>query len=153
VKSFVTGQLFRPVPRTRGMVFAAQARLGVATGFPRDVVTTDPVTGETTVETDVRELPEPERFFAGGDPTVRGFGVDTLGRPDTLSSAGFPLGGNAETIFNAEVRVPVRGGLGLVGFVDTGNVFKRLVDVNLADLRSAAGVGLRYKSPVGPIRV
>jgi outer membrane protein assembly factor BamA len=151
-KSSFTGQVFRPVPLGRGTVFAVQARLGVATGFPRDVVVTDPVTGEVTVEHD-RELPEPERFFAGGDTTVRGFALDTLGAPGTIAANGFPIGGNAETIFNVELRVPVRGGLGVVGFVDTGNVFAKAVDINLLELRSAAGVGLRYKSPVGPIRV
>ena len=126
-KSFSTAQLFRPVPRGSGAVFAAQARLGIATGFPRDVDTTPSrrlvVTG--------RDLPEPERFFAGGDTTVRGFALDTLGRPDTIKD-GFPIGGNAETIFNVELRSPVRKGVQGVGFVDTGNVFAHAADIDLA---------------------
>jgi len=148
-KSFLTAQLFRPVALVRGAVFAAQARAGIATGFARDVVTT--VNGESIVLVGDKNLPKPERFFAGGDTTVRGFALDTLGRPDTIKD-GFPIGGNAETIFNVELRSPVRKGLQGVGFVDTGNVFARAADIDLLALRAAVGFGLRYKSPVGPIR-
>ncbi len=49
--------------------------------------------------------------------------------------------------------MPVPGGLGVVGFVDTGNVFARTADIDLTELRSAVGFGVRYRSPVGPIRV
>ena len=45
------------------------------------------------------------------------------------------------------------GGLGVVGFVDTGNVFARTDDIDLGEFRTAVGFGLRYKSPIGPIRV
>jgi outer membrane protein insertion porin family len=148
-KSFFTAQMFRPVAHGRGAVFAAQARIGIATGFPRDVVTT--VNGESIVLVGDKNLPKPERFFAGGDTTVRGFALDSLGRPDTIKD-GFPIGGNGETIFNAELRSPVRKGLQGVGFVDTGNVFAHAVDIDLLALRTAIGFGLRYKSPVGPIR-
>ena len=57
------------------------------------------------------------------------------------------------TIFNVELRFPVRGGLGLVGFLDSGNVFALTTDMDLGQLRSAVGFGVRYASPVGPIRV
>ena len=80
-KSFFTAQAFRLVPHGRGTVFAAQARFGIAAGFPRDVVV-ETAAGETIVQVGFKELPEPERFFAGGDTTVRGFALDTLGRPD-----------------------------------------------------------------------
>ena len=150
VKSFFTAQAFRPLPHGRGTVFAAQARFGIAAGFPRDVVV-ETAEGETKVEVGFKELPEPERFFAGGDTTVRGFALDTLGRPETIKD-GFPIGGNAETIFNVELRSPVRKGVQAVGFVDTGNVFAHAADLDLLALRTAVGFGLRYKSPVGPIR-
>ena len=152
VKSFFTAQLFRTLPHARGVVFAGDARLGLATGFPRDLVSTDPATGAVTVE-EVRDLPISERFFAGGDTTVRGFALDALGRPDTISADGFPNGGNGLVIFNAELRVPVWSALGAVSFLDTGNVFARATDINLGDLRSSVGVGVRFKSPVGPIRI
>jgi outer membrane protein assembly factor BamA len=157
-KTFLTAQTFHVVPRSSRIVFAGSARLGMAVGFPRQVLLTDgqnqPVlgaNGEPLVET-VRDLPASERFFAGGDTTVRGFVLDRLGSPSTIDSAGFPIGGNALVIFNAELRVPVYGGLGVVSFFDTGNVFARTSDINLAELRSAVGFGLRYKSPIGPIR-
>jgi outer membrane protein insertion porin family len=148
-KSFFTAQAFRPVPHGRGAVFAAQARIGIATGFPRDVVTT--VNGESIILVGDKNLPKPERFFAGGDTTVRGFALDTLGRPDTIKD-GFPIGGNGETIFNVELRSPAYRGVQGVGFVDTGNVFAHAADIDLGKLRTAVGFGLRYKSPVGPIR-
>ena len=105
-------------------------------------------------------FPEPERFVAGGDTTVRGFALDQLGvrhappdpLRDTIDINGLPIGGNGLVLFNAEVRVPVYRGLGVVGFVDTGNVFARVGDIDLGQLRSAVGGGIRYKSPVGPIR-
>jgi outer membrane protein assembly complex protein YaeT len=159
VKSFFTAQAFRALPRTNRIVLAGSARLGLAAGFRRDVVRVDEngnvvpgPDGNPIVESVIQDLPEPERFFAGGDTTVRGFALDTLGHADTVKN-GFPIGGNALVIFNAEVRAPLRGGLGVVGFVDTGNVFAHAVDIDLTALRSAVGFGLRYKSPVGPIRV
>jgi outer membrane protein insertion porin family len=56
-------------------------------------------------------------------------------------------------IFNAELRIPIHGGFGVVGFVDAGNVFREASDMSLGNLRSSAGFGVRYKSPIGPIRV
>ena len=99
------------------------------------------------------ELPASERFFAGGDTTVRGFALDQLGTPDVIDANGFPVGGNALVIFNAELRVPLVRSFGVVGFIDSGNVFKRTTDIDLGQLRSAAGFGVRFQSPIGPIRV
>jgi outer membrane protein insertion porin family len=158
-KSFFTAQLFHTLPGTSQIVFAGNARLGVASGFPRAAVATDsegrPVRGpdgQPVIE-DIRDLPASERFFAGGDTTVRGYAIDQLGTPETIDKNGFPIGGNALVIFNAELRVPVRGGLGLRGFVDTGNVFAKTADIDLGQLRSSVGFGVRYRSPVGPIRI
>jgi outer membrane protein assembly complex protein YaeT len=145
VKSFFTAQTFKTLPGRRAIVFAASARLGAAGGFPSAAGS--------------RDLPASERFFAGGDTTVRGFALDRLGvrhdpsRPtDTIDAAGFPLGGNALLLLNGELRVPVRNGVKLVGFADVGNVFKSMGDVAFGELRPALGLGFRYRSPVGPIR-
>lgn len=159
LRSFVTGQWFRRLPGGLGAVLATSARLGLANGFAREVarVGTDgtPVSGPdgAPLVDVVEDLPASERFFAGGDTTVRGFALDQLGTSATLDEDGFPLGGNAVTILNAELRLPVFGGFGLVGFVDAGNVFARTVDFSLGDLRGAVGFGVRYASPIGPIRV
>ena len=149
-KSFFTAQVFRRLPRVQRAVLATSARLGLAAGFPQLVTSVDE--SGTPVTTQVRDLPAAERFFAGGDTTVRGFSLDQLGTPATIDKDGFPIGGNALVIFNAELRLPVRGGLGLVGFVDTGNVFARTTDLDLGQLRTAVGFGVRYRSPIGPVR-
>jgi outer membrane protein insertion porin family len=66
---------------------------------------------------------------------------------------GFPLGGNAELLFNVELRVPLWWkNFETHGFLDTGNVFRRAVDLNFGEFRSAVGFGFLYKSPVGPLR-
>ena len=84
---------------------------------------------------------------------MRGFSLDRLGNDQTISGSGFPTGGNAEVILNAELRVALYGPLGVTGFVDAGNVFPRASDLNISDIRPAVGVGLRYLSPVGPLRL
>ncbi|HXH05143.1 MAG TPA: POTRA domain-containing protein [Vicinamibacterales bacterium] len=136
---------FRALSSRRRVVLAAGVRLGVAAGFPREVVE-----GGRPVE--VRDVPAAERFFAGGPTTVRGFALDKLGAPDTIGEFGFPKGGNAVLVLNAELRAPLWRDLGIVGFFDAGNVFARATDLELGELRPAAGVGLRYRSPLGPIR-
>lgn len=157
-RSYLTGQIFQPLGARR-IVLAASARVGMATGFPRELVQTDedgnPILGpdgQPAVEV-IEDLPASERFFAGGDTTVRGFALDQLGTPETIDQNGFPLGGHAVVIFNAELRVPLFAGLGVVGFVDAGNVFARTSDMDFGEIRGALGFGVRYASPVGPIRV
>jgi outer membrane protein insertion porin family len=139
LKSYFTAQGFRALPATNRMVFAGSARLGMATAFAREQAGV--------------QLPASERFFAGGDTTVRGFALDRLGTPEVIDADGFPVGGNGVIILNAELRVPVMRFLGVVGFVDTGNVFKQTTDIDLGRLRATTGFGVRVQSPVGPIRV
>jgi outer membrane protein assembly factor BamA len=143
-KSFITAQGFRTLSRSSGIVLAGNARVGMAAEFD----TNNPI-------------PEPERFFAGGDTSVRGFALDTLGvrhdpadpARDTIDKNGFPIGGNATVILMGEARVPIRSGISVVGFVDAGNVFQRLNQLDVTELRSAVGFGMRYLSPFGPLRV
>lgn len=146
-KTFLQAFTYRPLGGSR-IVGAVGARLGLATGFPRLVV--EP--GQTE-PTRVDDLPASERFYAGGDTTVRGFTLDRLGTPATIDSNGFPKGGHGLVIFNAELRIPMRGSLGAVAFVDAGNVFLHVDDMDFSKLRGSFGVGIRYRSPVGPIRV
>jgi outer membrane protein insertion porin family len=153
-KSVFTGQLFRTLPHTKRIVFAANARLGLAAGFPREVESSD---GQLSVTLD---LPPSERFYAGGDSTNRGFYLDRVGirhipsQPlnDTLDQDLLPIGGNGLVILNAELRAPIAGGLGMVGFIDSANVFAHVSDITLMEMRTAVGSGVRYKSPFGPIR-
>jgi len=153
LKSVYTAQTFRVVPGTSRVVFAGNARVGLATGFPREVL------DENRQVTSTRDLPQSERFYAGGDTTIRGFALDRVGSrhipsqdSDTLDENLLPVGGNGLVIFNAELRAPVTRALGVVGFLDSGNVFRNARDIRLNELRSAVGGGVRYKSPFGPIR-
>jgi outer membrane protein insertion porin family len=157
-KTFLQGFMYRRLPGQTKAVFAAGARLGAATGFARDVTLPGgqgelPVDGDGTVVEVVRTMPASERFFAGGDSTVRGFSLDRLGTAAIIDPSGFSRGGHALVILNAEVRVPVWRDLGAVGFLDAGNVFANVTDIRPGDLRFGAGVGIRYQSPIGPLRV
>jgi outer membrane protein insertion porin family len=153
-KSYSVAQMFRTVPHTRRIVVAGSARLGVAAD---DETFAQSNGGAPPLGPDGKPqlvIPASERFFAGGDTTVRGFALDQLGIPlVTLDEQGFPTGGGGLMILNAEVRVPATRGLGVVGFFDTGNVFYRTSDIRLSELRGSVGLGVRYKSPIGPIRV
>ncbi len=171
VKSFAQGFVYRRLPG-RAVVVAAGARLGVAVGFSQEVPPVLEIAhlrqgdggqalGELTRAVDraeafptvIRELPASERFFAGGDTTVRGFALDRLGSAETLDPQGFPQGGNAMAIFNFETRAPYWKELQFVWFLDTGNVFRRVSDIRLDELRVTSGIGFRYRSPIGPLRV
>jgi outer membrane translocation and assembly module TamA len=105
----------------------------------------------------VRDLPASVRFFAGGSTTVRGFRLDSLGVPEILTTDGLSLGGNAVVVLNGELRRVVGTLLGHsligVGFVDAGNVFAKISTFDLSRLRGSAGLGVRYDSPLGPIRL
>jgi outer membrane protein insertion porin family len=96
------------------------------------------------------ELPIVERFFLGGRTTVRGYEQDTLGPkgPD-----GNPTGGNAFLLGNLEIRSSLGKGFGIVAFLDTGNVWQKAQDTEFGSLKYTAGLGLRYNTPVGPLRI
>jgi len=147
-KTFLQGFAYRQLPGSRNVVAVLGARVGLAAGFPR-IVIQEGQAGTIVVD----DLPASERFYAGGDTTVRGFALDRLGTPDTIDPAGFPKGGHGLVVLNAELRIPVRGVLGAVAFVDGGNVFRTVDEMDFGQLRAAVGFGLRYRSPVGPIRV
>lgn len=158
-----------PVART---VLAVRGQVGLARGFERTVPDVDavgnPIVDEigNPVTRVVRDVPISKRFFAGGSTTVRGFPVDRLGVPvdDTtpvdnvgvLNPNGLSLGGNAVVLLNAELRRIVGSvlnrSLALVGFVDGGNVFADVAGLDLSRLRATYGLGVRYDSPVGPLR-
>jgi outer membrane protein insertion porin family len=144
MKAYVQGFAFRPMPGTARVIVATRAAVGLADGFER-LVPGEPLP--------VEDLPASERFFAGGDSTIRGFALDRVGAPNTISATGFPTGGNAILLLNGELRFPVWRDFGGVLFVDGGNVFRRVTEFDFGELRGSAGFGLRYRSPVGPIRL
>ena len=159
VRTFIQTFGYYRLPVQRRTVLAASARLGVANGFPRAVPRLLPG-GQPAIGADGRpiieivdDLPASERFFAGGDTTVRGFSLDRLGTAQTISATGFPIGGNGVVILNGEVRMALVGPFGGAVFLDSGNVFPTASAIDFSQLRGAAGFGIRYRSPVGPIRI
>jgi outer membrane protein assembly factor BamA len=140
-KAFLTGFWYRNLGHPH-LVFATGLRLGLASPFarrsPADLI---------------QQVPASERFFAGGDTTIRGFALDSVAVPALISANGFPIGGDAVIILNGELRAPVWRDLAGALFIDGGNVFPRPSDIDLHELRGSVGFGLRYRSPLGPIRV
>ena len=98
---------------------------------------------------DPTAVPFSRRFFLGGATSVRGWGRYEL---SPLSDSGLPIGGRSMLAFTSEARATIRGSFGTVLFLDTGNVWANSWDVRLNDLRYAVGTGLRYTTPVGPLR-
>ncbi len=150
-KTYVQAFAYRQSPWQPKLVLAGGLRVGLGTGFPRDIEFTQ-LDGTPAVER-VRDIPVSKRFFAGGDTTVRGFDTDRLGSAGTFDRDGIPKGGHAELIVNTEARINLWKDFGVVGFLDIGNVFPRVDAVSLTDLRAGGGIGIRYKSPIGPLRV
>ncbi len=110
----------------------------------------------------VQAVPLPERFFSGGAVSHRGFPEQQAGPRDLVT--GFPLGGTALLFNQMELRVPLLGeNISGVLFHDAGNVYSGVKEIsfrvkqrNLQDFNymiHAAGVGIRYHTPVGPLRV
>ena len=95
-------------------------------------------------------VPFYRRFFLGGASSLRGWGRFEV---SPLSGSGLPIGGHTMFEGSSEVRLPLVGKFGGVGFVDYGNVWPNSWDFNLNDLLVAVGPGLRYLTPVGPMRV
>ena len=145
----LTGQAAYYKQGFHNIVWANSIRIGLAQPFSNSFV------------------PISEEFFTGGGNSLRGFPLDGAGpqRPVQVCSSGsstacteiqVPSGGNELLLINSEVRIPlpIKKGLGLVVFYDGGNVFPRVGLHDFASLYSNnIGLGLRYATPVGPIRV
>ncbi len=155
-----------PFGRRHSFVLANATRAGIETPFgPMETVTTtNPVTGVSTSLVE-HVIPLPERFFSGGADSLRGFSFDQAGPRDDIT--GFPVGGSDLFINNLELRFPLVGpDIDGVLFYDAGNVYSslagmwrglaRLHEPSYTDLNYTThtlGFGLRYKTPVGPVRL
>jgi outer membrane protein insertion porin family/translocation and assembly module TamA len=133
------GRVFQPL--VGRLVGTARLRLGAA----------QPTGGSDVV-------PLSERFYAGGVNSVRGYvrrhvGIDDgpVRRQTLIDDE--PIGGQSLVEFSVELRHPITDTLGVAAFVDGGQVARRSFDFPFDDLRYGAGVGVRYRSPVGPLRL
>ena len=149
----------------RAFVFARSVRFGVEEPLGK---TTEGVETQcsTSLPTSVEIIPLPERFFAGGGTSLRGFGLNQAGPRDPCT--GFPIGGLALLALNQELRFPMKlpiigNRLGGTIFYDGGNVYSDARHISLSwkppsvtDLdyfSHTVGFGVRYPTPVGPVRV
>jgi outer membrane protein assembly complex protein YaeT len=114
------------------LVYATGLRIGLSKGLGHDMIPS-------------------EKFFAGGGTTIRGFGKNEIGPLDP--STGLAEGGDAVLILNQELRFPIYKRLSGAAFLDLGNVYPTLSDIDLFNVRQAAGFGLRYKTPFVLVRV
>jgi outer membrane protein insertion porin family len=107
------------------------------------------------------EIPLFERFFPGGINSVRGYRARSLGPrepvfdPENNVVDTTPVGGSTQLINNNELIFPIVEQLGLRGviFFDIGNAFRHDEGIPLNELRYAAGWGVRWLSPIGPLRI
>lgn len=126
------GSYYQPIGER--LVIAGRARIGGIAGASQNTIA-------------------PSRlFYAGGGGSVRGFGYQQIGPLNALNQ---PTGGRslAEFSLEARVRLPIFGGnFGVVPFVDAGNVYEKSLP-DFSGIRVGVGVGLRYYSNFGPIRI
>lgn len=101
----------------------------------------------TTSTPSFRELPPTIRFFAGGDNSVRGYDYQSLG---PLDDTGHVIGGHLLLTTSAEIQLRLKGKFGIAGFYDAGNAF---ANTGEGIMEQGVGPGLRWQSPVGPIRL
>jgi outer membrane protein assembly complex protein YaeT len=96
------------------------------------------------------QIPISRLFFSGGANSVRGYKLDYLG---PRNSSGDPVGGESVLELSLEGRFPIYQKIGGVVFMDAGNVFPKIHNLALGQLKYAPGFGLRYLSPIGAIGV
>jgi len=101
----------------------------------------------TTFTDSLEELPTSIRYFSGGDQSVRGYKYESLG---PANEAGEVVGGKHRLSFSMEYDFPLNESWKLALFADAGNAFNSFDDY---ELKTGAGLGLRWLSPIGPIRV
>ena len=131
--------IFRPRQRVRltdsaKYVLALRGNLGSIAGTSRD------------------DIPADERFYAGGGGSIRGYGYQLAGPLDDDEDDPDPIGGRSLIELNGELRYRMTDTIGLVYFIDGGTVADSALPSLEEDLFIGTGVGLRYSTPIGPLR-
>src|SRR5690606_29432776 len=105
------------------------------------------------------DVPVEKRFYVGGENSVRGFTEKSINsilrrRDDTGKLESYVReGGDSFFSFQSEFHIPLFYGIDLLGFFDGGQAFATNGDFNPFDLRFGAGPGIRWNTPVGPLKV
>ncbi|TPG18610.1 outer membrane protein assembly factor [Sphingomonas koreensis] len=118
-------------PVNKGLVIAERVRFGSILGAPRDAIAPS------------------RRYYAGGGGSVRGYGYQEIGPRDPNND---PIGGRSLNEFSIEARVHAFGNFGVVPFFDAGNIYTSALP-KASGLRYGTGIGVRYYSSFGPIRL
>lgn len=100
----------------------------------------------TTATSSFTELPPSKRFFAGGDNSVRGYDFEALGATD---GSGDAIGGRYLVVGSVEYQRLLTDTWGVAAFYDAGNAFNEVNE----SLSTAVGVGVRWRTPIGPLRI
>ena len=103
--------------------------------------------GATWQKDPLTDLPPSLRFYAGGDRSVRGYTYQSLGPKD---SEGNVIGGKHLFVASLEVEYSITRNWSMAAFYDVGNAYNSLDELRLAQ---GAGLGVRYYTPAGPVRV
>ena len=144
-----------PTLQTLSPCFSYSTNLFIATGYyPLDSEHRFVVAGKATLGSiwgaNKHAIPPSERFYAGSDTLLRGYHYLTVSPLDYRDK---PIGGRSVMVYSGELRMRVKDPFGLVLFYDIGNVYaESLPQFNYKQLQ-AAGIGIRYHTPVGPIRL
>ena len=131
VKGKLTGSAYFTPDNADYVTFAARASVGSIAGA------------------DLAMIPADRRFYAGGGGSIRGFAYQAVG---PRNERGRLIGGRSIVETSFEARMQITEKLGIVPFIDAGSVSVSPTP-DLSDLRFGAGVGLRYKTPFGPLRL
>lgn len=127
-----TGTSYYALDPKGSLILAGKATFGTIQGSPR------------------RTIPPSERFYAGSETTLRGYAYRTV---SPLKDHRKPIGGRSMMIYSLEMRYHFSKNFGVVGFYDFGNVYTSPLPILNEPLLHAAGLGLRYYTPVGPLRL
>jgi len=99
--------------------------------------------------TDISDIPAIRRFYAGGGGSVRGYGFQEI---SPRNNDGDALGGKSYVLASFETRIKINDKFGVVPFLDVGTV-GRQVYPDFSDIRAGLGIGIRYATPFGPLRL
>jgi len=126
------GSIYRPLDDEHHFIIAAQGRVA------------------TILASDLKSVPATRRLYSGGGGSVRGYELDVVG---PLDSGNDPVGGRSVLEAGVELRARLYGDIAGVVFTDAGAVSTEMFPDFAEGVQAAAGLGLRYHSPAGPIRV